>query len=106
MDRRILVSSLKVLKLLHEENFKEGSKSARISYEEFYIPEIAEKIDIRSDYLNWISNKLRPFMRGEVSGEVLVRDNANDDVGNRLFPPGALPEVTCRCYIGELSMLC
>lgn len=67
MDRRILLSALKVLRLLHGENFKNGSKSARVSYEEFYIPEIAEKIDIRQDYLNWINSKVRQFFRRDVS---------------------------------------
>ncbi|XP_068245605.1 probable E3 ubiquitin-protein ligase HERC4 isoform X2 [Palaemon carinicauda] len=63
LDRRVLQSSLKVLGLLHQENLKKGSKAARIPYEEFYIPEIAEKIDIRRDYLNWISSKARPFAK-------------------------------------------
>lgn len=63
----MLVSSLKMLALLHEENFKDGSKTARMSYEEFYIPEIAEKIDIRSDYMNWINSRIRPLVRRDVS---------------------------------------
>lgn len=62
-DRRALLSSLRILALVHGENFKGGSKTARLSYEEFYIPEIAEKIDIRNDYLNWMNNKLRPALR-------------------------------------------
>ncbi|KAK8730688.1 hypothetical protein OTU49_007871 [Cherax quadricarinatus] len=61
IDRRALVSSLKMLSFLHAENFKDGAKAARINYEEFYIPEIGEKIDIRSDYFNWISSKIRPI---------------------------------------------
>ncbi|KAK7079242.1 putative E3 ubiquitin-protein ligase herc4, partial [Halocaridina rubra] len=61
MDRRALLSSLKILALLHQENLKHGAKAARISYEAFYVAEIAEKIDIRRDYLNWISSKMRPF---------------------------------------------
>ncbi|KAG7177409.1 E3 ubiquitin-protein ligase HERC4-like [Homarus americanus] len=60
IDRRALLSSLKILGVLHGENFKHGAKAARLSYEDFYIPEIAEKIDIRADYLNWISSKVRP----------------------------------------------
>lgn len=41
---------------------------ARLAYEEFYIPEIGEKIDIRSDYLNWINSRIRPALyRSEVS---------------------------------------
>lgn len=67
-DRRALLSSLRILALVHGENFKGGSKTARLSYEEFYIPEIAEKIDIRNDYLNWMNNKLRPALRTGVSG--------------------------------------
>lgn len=63
MDRRVLTSSLKMLALIHGENFKDGMKAARLSYEDFYIPAIAEKIDIRSDYLNWINSKIRPHMR-------------------------------------------
>lgn len=61
MDRRVLLSSLKILGVLHQENLKHGSKAARIPYDEFYIPEISEKIDIRRDYLNWITSKARPF---------------------------------------------
>lgn len=66
-DRRALLSSLRILALVHGENFKGGSKTARLVYEEFYIPEIAEKIDIRNDYLNWMNNKLRPALRTGVS---------------------------------------
>ncbi|XP_045600512.2 LOW QUALITY PROTEIN: probable E3 ubiquitin-protein ligase HERC4 [Procambarus clarkii] len=65
IDRRSLISALKMLAFLHGENFMEGAKAARISYEEFYIPEIGEKIDIRTDYLNWISSKIRPVARAD-----------------------------------------
>lgn len=68
VDRRVLQSALKVLSQLHEENIREGSHVARLAYEEFYIPEIGEKIDIRSDYLNWINSRIRPASyRSEVS---------------------------------------
>lgn len=68
VDRRVLQSALKVLHQLHEENFRDGSHVARLAYEEFYIPEIGEKIDIRSDYLNWVNSRLRPTLhRSEVS---------------------------------------
>lgn len=66
-DRRALIASLRILAMVHGENFKGGSKTARLVYEEFYIPEIAEKIDIRNDYLNWMNNKLRPAVRTGVS---------------------------------------
>ncbi|XP_047486162.1 probable E3 ubiquitin-protein ligase HERC4 isoform X1 [Penaeus chinensis] len=57
IERRVLQASLRFLALLHEENHKDLAKSTRLPYEEFYIPEIAEKIDIRNDYLNWIRSK-------------------------------------------------
>ncbi|KAG0730195.1 putative E3 ubiquitin-protein ligase HERC3 [Chionoecetes opilio] len=60
IDRSMLVSSLRILTLVHSVNFKGGRKGARLDYEEFYIPEIAERIDIRNDYLNWLNNKMRP----------------------------------------------
>ncbi|KAK3871366.1 hypothetical protein Pcinc_023478 [Petrolisthes cinctipes] len=65
VDRRVLLSALKVLNQLHEGNFQQGSRVARLAYEEFYIPEIAEKIDIRSDYLNWINSRIRHVDRSE-----------------------------------------
>ncbi|CAL4099631.1 unnamed protein product, partial [Meganyctiphanes norvegica] len=62
-DRRVLISALKVLELLYKENLKYGKKSMRLPYEEFYIPEIGEKIDIRTDYMNWLASKGSSFTR-------------------------------------------
>ncbi|KAK8380324.1 hypothetical protein O3P69_016732 [Scylla paramamosain] len=51
-DRRALVSSLQLLSLVHGLNFQAGCRVGWLNYDDCYIPEIAEKIDIRNDYLN------------------------------------------------------
>ncbi|KAK8374512.1 hypothetical protein O3P69_014973 [Scylla paramamosain] len=65
-DRRALVSSLRLLSLVHGLNFQAGCRVGRLNYDDFYIPEIAEKIDIRNDYLNWMNSRLHPMSRREV----------------------------------------
>ncbi|KAK8372932.1 hypothetical protein O3P69_013490 [Scylla paramamosain] len=64
-DRRALVSSLRLLSLVHGLNFQAGCRVGRLNYDDFYIPEIAEKIDIRNDYLNWMNSRLHPMSRRE-----------------------------------------
>lgn len=65
---------------------------ARIAYEEFYIPEIGEKIDIRSDYLNWINSRIRPTLyRSEVSpsssAAIFLRGYSSIFAGKVIFCP-------------------
>ncbi|KAK8372899.1 hypothetical protein O3P69_016161 [Scylla paramamosain] len=64
-DRRALVSSLRLLSLVHGLNFQAGCRVGRLNYDDFYIPEIAEKIDIRNDYLNGMNSRLHPMSRRE-----------------------------------------
>ncbi|KAK8374514.1 hypothetical protein O3P69_015694 [Scylla paramamosain] len=64
-DRRALVSSLWLLSLVHGLNFQAGCRVGWLNYDDFYIPEIAEKIDIRNDYLNWMNSRLHPMSRRE-----------------------------------------
>lgn len=72
IERRVLQASLRFLALLHEENHKEEAKATRLPYEEFYIPEIAEKIDIRNDYLNWIRSKTLASVKIDVCFQWVV----------------------------------
>lgn len=64
-DRRALISSLKLLSLVHGLSFRSGCRVGRLNHDDFYIPEIAEKIDIRNDYLNWMNSRLHPASRRE-----------------------------------------
>ncbi|XP_063848894.1 probable E3 ubiquitin-protein ligase HERC4 [Scylla paramamosain] len=64
-DQRALVSSLRLLSLVHGLNFQAGCRVGWLNYDDFYIPEIAEKIDIRNDYLNWMNSRLHPMSRRE-----------------------------------------
>ncbi|KAK8405253.1 hypothetical protein O3P69_001669 [Scylla paramamosain] len=56
---------LRLLSLVHGLNFQAGCRVGRLNYDDFYIPEIAEKIDIRNDYLNWMNSRLHPMSRRE-----------------------------------------
>lgn len=49
-----MVVALQVLSKLNKINYDEGLK---VPYDTFYLPELTENVDIRVDYVKWLSEK-------------------------------------------------
>ncbi|KAB7500915.1 putative E3 ubiquitin-protein ligase HERC4 [Armadillidium nasatum] len=61
-EKNFMTTSLRILDILYKENRNLSGKKARLAYEEFYIPEIGENVNIKEDYYNWFHMR-RTFSR-------------------------------------------